>query len=697
MGVMMTESALCWAGAVLAAGLAGYLRVREERSGVRRLLVGILLALAVESGLAGALVWGGDSTVWLRGRLTVLALLPGVLLPFSVGYARGDAAATWRRWRGAWWGAAAVAALLIGWLWTQPRLGEGEWWLGWPGVAIHLYVMAAAVLALANFEHTLRGAMGVMRWRVKYMVIGMGALLVTRLYTGSREVLLGQAEARLLTVNALALAIAAALVLLASRRSKLGAVDLYLSQHVLYRSVTLIVAGAYLVVMGGLTRLAFQLGIEESLLLRALLALAAVVGFVVLLLSDRLRQSVKRLVSRHFRRPEHDYRQVWTRFARQTESILDVPTLCRSAVRLVSETFEALSVSIWTAEPAASRLQLGASTTLSAARARELTRPDADDAEVLAGLEGAAEPFLVGRDAPAWARTLQVRNPDSFPKGALVCVPLKTRGQLLGVMTVGDRVSGREYSIEDFDLLGTIGDQLAANLYTVRLAGQLLEAREFEAFQTMSAFFVHDLKNTTSTLALMLQNLPAHFEDPAFREDALRSMRKAVDKMKDLIRRLSVLRRSLELDLRPANPAELVRQAVAALAASLPAPPRLDLAPVPDIHCDPEQVRTVLTNLVLNARDAIGPDGEIAIETAPAPGGAVIRVRDTGPGMSEEFIATSLFKPFRSTKKEGMGIGLFHSRMIVEAHRGSLRVDSRPGHGTTFHVTLPIHPGEPAP
>jgi len=100
------------------------------------------------------------------------------------------------------------------------------------------------------------------------------------------------------------------------------------------------------------------------------------------------------------------------------------------------------------------------------------------------------------------------------------------RGQLLGVITLADRVGGMFFSCRIFDLLRCVGDQVAAGLLNAQLSQKLLQAKELEAFQTMSAFFIHDLKNTASTLNLTLQNLPIHFDNPDFREDALRGMAK---------------------------------------------------------------------------------------------------------------------------------------------------------------------------
>ena len=154
----------------------------------------------------------------------------------------------------------------------------------------------------------------------------------------------------------------------------------------------------------------------------------------------------------------------------------------------------------------------------------------------------------------------------------------------------------------------------------------------------MSAFFVHDLKNTASTLSLMLQNLPVYYQNPQFREDALRGISKTVAHINDVISRLTVLRH------------ELAVQAV---------------------ECD-------LNGLVTDTLKA----------QEQAPG--VEFVKELRCGMSADFMQRSLFRPFQTTKKKGIGIGMFHSKMIVEAHRGRIEVESEPGKGTAFRILLPI-------
>jgi signal transduction histidine kinase len=115
-----------------------------------------------------------------------------------------------------------------------------------------------------------------------------------------------------------------------------------------------------------------------------------------------------------------------------------------------------------------------------------------------------------------------------------------------------------------------------------------------------------------------------------------------------------------------------------------------DLHPLPRVYLDREQILKVVTNLVLNATQAISGKGRVCIETTHRNGWVVLAVADNGCGMSDEFRNRSLFRPFQTTKKKGLGIGVFQSKMIVEAHGGRIEVESEPGKGATFRVLLPI-------
>jgi putative PEP-CTERM system histidine kinase len=269
-------------------------------------------------------------------------------------------------------------------------------------------------------------------------------------------------------------------------------------------------------------------------------------------------------------------------------------------------------------------------------------------------------------------------------------VALQAGRQRLGFLTLSDRVTKEPFSAEDLDLLKTIADQAAAGLLNLRLSERLLAAKEREAFQALSAFFVHDLKNLASKLNLTLQNLPRHYDDPAFRQDLLGVIARSVEKIDAMCGRLSPLSQSLELRPAEADLNAVIEATVTGLRGELRGSVALDVAPLPRLVVDAEQVQKVVTNLLLNASEAVGTEGAIRVATERRDGWAVVSVTDNGCGMSKEYVAESLFQPFRTTKERGLGIGLFHSKTIVEAHRGRLEVETQEGMGSTFRVLLPL-------
>jgi signal transduction histidine kinase len=118
----------------------------------------------------------------------------------------------------------------------------------------------------------------------------------------------------------------------------------------------------------------------------------------------------------------------------------------------------------------------------------------------------------------------------------------------------------------------------------------------------------------------------------------------------------------------------------------------LDFGNLPLVRCDQSQIEKVFQNLILNALEAMPEGGTLTIttEVAKESGFVGFKVSDTGSGMSKDFIRNSLFKPFQTTKKKGLGIGLIQCKEIVEMHKGRISVESEEGKGTTFTLELPL-------
>jgi putative PEP-CTERM system histidine kinase len=319
-------------------------------------------------------------------------------------------------------------------------------------------------------------------------------------------------------------------------------------------------------------------------------------------------------------------------------------------------------------------------------------RPQRDEAAaIISALQNHADPIDIETSDEDWARALRRMNPSRFRTGGnRVCVPLTTGGQLIGMIVLGDRVAGAYLLFQDYDLLRCVGDHLAAGLLNGQLSQKLLQAKELEAFQTMSAFFVHDLKNTASTLNLTLQNLPIHFDNPEFRADALRGVAKTCEHINQLINRLSLLRHDLQIKAAASDFNDVIGRVLATWNGVEGIALVKNLRPCPRLLLDQEQFCKVVTNLVINATEAVSQGGQIRVETNQNNGWAVLTVADNGCGMTPEFLSRALFRPFQTTKKKGFGIGMFQSKMIVEAHGGRIEVESEPKKGTIFRVLLPI-------
>ena len=350
-----------------------------------------------------------------------------------------------------------------------------------------------------------------------------------------------------------------------------------------------------------------------------------------------------------------------------------------------------------------SEFVVGASTARQPGESAAGNPPASASSAVAAGLREKSWPFDLEEASEPWAGELRQLNPTTFPNGGhRWCVPLRTGDESVGALVLADRVNGAPYTVEELELLQCIAHQMTSVLLNLRLASEVARASELEAFRTMSAFFVHDLKNAAASLNLMLRNLPEHFDDPAFREDALRGVGNTARRIDEMIARLSALRQRPDFKPVEADLNQLVSESLDRLDDMPQVELTRELRPVPRILADREQIQSVVTNLLLNARDAVcgeraegdasratGPGGRIQVQTAHGAGRVVLTVWDNGCGMSPAFLKESLFRPFQSTKKHGLGVGMFQSRMVVEAHGGTIQVESEAGKGTTVRVSLP--------
>jgi len=254
----------------------------------------------------------------------------------------------------------------------------------------------------------------------------------------------------------------------------------------------------------------------------------------------------------------------------------------------------------------------------------------------------------------------------------------------------------RRIMLESSDDARGLADNI--NVVTERLRAQVAreaESRQFESFVRLSAMLTHDLKNAIEGLSLTVSNMERHFDNPRFRSDALKGLTSAADKLKEIVARLSRPLTSLSGEHKRPTNTDLVPilKRVSAMTAEPMRTKHSIVLRFPEsvyAFADAARIEEVIENLVLNALEAmVQPGGTLTIEAGYTTSGApTFSISDTGPGMSRTFIDNRLFRPFATTKRSGIGLGLYTCREVVRASGGTIDVESVEGAGTTFRVVL---------
>lgn len=695
---MSLNTTLHYIAAGCCLGVAVFALSRDFRSSVHRTFFLGMVILATESafnGLCNNTMILDQALQWQHWRIMATAILPGTWLLFTLSFGKADLRPLLDKWK--WVILAVFLPLLIfagffqkDFFWGNPHFHSGGWefTLGWPGYGFYICFLLSLVLVLIILEKTLQASRGRKRWQVKFLVLGIGGYFAFRIYTSSHAIIFHTFNLESNVINAATLLIANLLMLISILRAGVLKLDIYPSHKFLYNSFTMIVAGVYFLALGLSAKISSRF-LPYSLL--SLMVFLGLLGLIIILLSDRVRLTSKRFISRHLKRPQYDYREIWRTFTGQTATLVQEKAFCESVVKWISEMFDVLNVTIWMIDDNQKGFRCAGSTALSVTGVQSLPLIHIGFSDIVQHLH--KESALIDLEEAADIRFLEFdqAHKDLFSGiRTRYLISLSSGDDLLGFISIGDPVKYRSLSLEEKDILGTIAEQVGAGILNLKLSEGLRQAKEMEAFQTISAFFVHDLKNLASKLSMMLDNMPKHFDNPEFRNDALQMMSRSVDQINTICSRLSLLREKLEVDPKDIDLNQVVKAVLAEFNGFSPAELVEKLQDLPRVFADTQQIQKVLFNLIVNAGDAVGDAGEILVATAVRDGWVELSVKDNGCGMSKEFMAHSLFRPFRTTKIKGSGIGLFQSKMIAEAHNGRIEVESREGEGSTFRVLLPI-------
>lgn len=551
----------------------------------------------------------------------------------------------------------------------------------WGGILIGL------IVALSELEHILRASRDPLRYQIKFVLIGLGGIAGIAIVHASQLLLFSVWQQEYVWMVAIAVMISVALITYGL--SRWGTEDLsqkfYVSPQVLYTSLTFLIVGVYLLGVGILAEVVRQTEWAMSSALGILLLFVACLVLVIILFSRQARAELQAFIAKHFYRSKYDYRSKWLEVTESFSSCHSLDAILDEFLSILSRTFGAPKMTIWMKFQTDDRFHQVRSLTTGPLRGSiAVTHP------VVTKLAKQTEPIMLQLN-----ETTQNKELEEFIAGtrAVVCVPLQAVSEdLMGFVTLSEELHSRKYIRDDFDLLRAMGHHVAMLLTQVKLMDEQRASAEWEAVHKFSAFYLHDLKNLASGLSLVSQNAEMYGHDPEFQVSAMRTIGNTVQRIMTLIGKLSIQVKSPKQEVPPSfeimNVNTSVSEAVEALSGTVCTPTFSPGNDLPQVSLVPEEFKHVVLNLLLNAQQALNGDGTIKVETKREGTNVAVTIRDDGPGIPESQLRT-LFQPFRTTKKKGLGIGLYQCKQIVQNHGGAMRIESQEGTGTHVHILLP--------
>jgi putative PEP-CTERM system histidine kinase len=558
--------------------------------------------------------------------------------------------------------------------------------VGWPLPHLGSTVtLALPVLGMLLLEQLYRNVSEDLRWGAKPMCIGLGCVFVFDLYLHSHGVLFGQSEPHTLVVRAAVHSLAVPALAVTLRRQALRPRALKLSHSMVFHTLTLLLVGGYLLTISAIGYYLREFGGDWGQALQVGFGVAALAALAMLMGSGAARARLRVFVGKHFFRYHYDYRTEWLRFTAALSANPGSGDFGSQVVRGLGDMVESPAGTLWIAAADSTHYFPVAHWNSVRVQAREVSNSAfinfmrerdwlVDVQELIQCPErydGLSPPCWLAADTTAW-----------------VVVPLPVAQEFTGFVVLARPRTPVALNWEVRDLLKTAGRQAGIFIARMRAAEALLEARKFEAFNRMSAFVVHDLKNIVTQLSLMMKNAKRLQHNPEFQQDMLATVENALEKMRQLM-----------LQLREGEAPAHGRHGVdlAALAHRLQSEVRsrghaLDIEVVQPVQArgHEQRLERVVGHVVQNALDATSADKRVWLRIERSVGQAKITVGDDGCGMSPDFVANRLFKPFNTTKTGGMGIGAYESAQYLKELGGSISAFSEPGKGTVITMLIPL-------
>nr|WP_086938878.1 XrtA/PEP-CTERM system histidine kinase PrsK [Thaumasiovibrio occultus] len=557
-------------------------------------------------------------------------------------------------------------------------------------IALGLWVIGAHLLeslaGLYLLELLYRVTPSPKRWMIKPLALGFGAIFVTHFVLYADALLFGGLDQTLWQVRGIILLIAIPFIILGIRRLKQQGSRLFVSRTVVYGSTIILFAGVYLLMMALLGYYIRATGHTWSQLAQVAFYALSITALVAIQMMEKWRSRLKIFISKHFFANRYEYREEWLTLSSSLAALEGSPY--SAAIKAMMRPFQCRGGALLTAS----------NNSFTITHTENLPKDSLDELawiqQHLAG-ECVTHDWIYDqrqatRHAMPKSMPFQVTKPNNLTNHLPIVIPLTSAHHFRGAIVLSVPPFNKVLDWEDRDLIKAIASQLAMYCHLYQASEKLAEHQQFAAFNRMSAFLVHDLKNVSAQLRLISKNAALHKDNPEFIADVFDTVIAAGDKVDNIVKQVTSKR------LMPkANSRFNLRSALVAAAQRYHARSPKPQLVIPDslhqleIDVDRDRFENVIGHLIQNAQEATPADGSLHISLYAEDNLVTIDIADTGAGMTEDFIRDRLFHPFDTTKgNQGLGLGAYDAKTFVEENHGHLYVQSSLGIGTTFSLVF---------
>jgi putative PEP-CTERM system histidine kinase len=543
---------------------------------------------------------------------------------------------------------------------------------------LHVGLSVGGLLAVENL---LRNIDEQQRRKLWPLCLALGAMFAFELFMYAERLMVPAADPTLPEGRGIVGFLAVPLIALAIVRNREWRIDIHVSRAVVLHTATLLATGAFFLCLSAIGIIVRQLGGGWGPALQLLMLTGSAVVLVAVLGGRELRLYLKQFVSRNFFSHRFDYRAEWLRFVDTVSNkVGSEDNLPVRVIRALAQIIDSPAGTLWSlGNDNSYSPEIGWNSKFDA-RAKI-----SNDQPIISGFRNGERIQILETE-----QEIRITN----ISGPAIAIPLVHNGRMGAFVILPVPTRNYQFDQETFDLLNAAGKQAASYLAEERSTRALIDSRLLTDFSKRFAFVVHDVKNLASQLSLTLSNAKRHIHNPEFREDMLRTLDDSVNKMNRLIGELHG--KAVGDEQPKATVPDIIIATIAQDFQRSGAPIETRLgAPECTVAMDADELRTVLHHLMNNASEASTEEGSqpgtcIVVSSQRIVDKISIEVSDNGPGMDEEFVRNELFRPFRSTKSSGLGIGAYQAREMLRMSGGDLEVISGRGAGTTMRITLPV-------